>query len=101
MPLHGNANQSKRLQHLYEIRDKQENNTFKYGISSESIEEDGLSKRIRTQVTILNLAIGWRRFYGNILIREIKGRLKAKEIERQYIEAHLEKYEEKPRGNQQ
>lgn len=96
---HGNSNQSNKIQHLYEIRDKQENNIFKYGISDSTIEADDLSKRVRTQITILNLASGWERFYGKILIRNIEGRQKAKEIERQFIETYEEKYGEKPRGN--
>jgi len=54
MTPHGNSNQSKRPQHLYEIKDKQEDTVFKYGISDNSIDEDGLSKRIRNQLIILN-----------------------------------------------
>jgi len=49
---HGNSNQSNRPQHLYEIRDKQEDTVFKYGISDNPIDEDGLSKRIRNQLII-------------------------------------------------
>lgn len=101
MSPHGNSNQSNKLQHLYEIRDKQENTIFKYGISGGIIDADELSGRIRTQIAILNLAAGWERFYGRILIRNIEGRRKAREIEQQYIEAYQEKYGEKPRGNRQ
>ncbi|MEM1119916.1 MAG: hypothetical protein AAGJ18_05670 [Bacteroidota bacterium] len=44
---HGNSHQNTKPHHLYEIADIQENDTFKYGISHDPIEADGLSKRLR------------------------------------------------------
>ena len=99
--IHGNSNQSHRPQHLYEIRDKQEDTVFKYGISDNPIDEDGLSKRIRNQLIILNLAAGWERYYGLVLHQDIDGREAARKLEKQYIEAYQEKYGLKPRGNRQ
>jgi len=99
--IHGNSNQSHRPQHLYEIRDKQEDTVFKYGISDNPIDIDGLSKRIRNQLIILNLAVGWERYYGLVLHQDIEGREAARKLEKQYIEAYQEKYGLKPRGNRQ
>lgn len=42
---HGNSHRNQKLHHLYEIRDTQEDEVYKYGISAEEIEEDGLSAR--------------------------------------------------------
>jgi len=41
---HGNSLESTDINHLYEIRDIQENDTFKFGISHAPLEADGLSK---------------------------------------------------------
>jgi len=98
---HGNSNQSNRPQHLYEIRDKQEDTVFKYGISDNPIDEDGLSKRIRNQLILLNLAAGWERYYANVLIQNIDGRTTARKLEKEYIDLYHEKYGVKPRGNRQ
>lgn len=42
---HGNDKRNDKPHHLYEIKDKQENDTFKFGISCDPInkEKDGLS----------------------------------------------------------
>jgi len=85
--------------HLYEIRDKSDDDVFKYGISSEPLGADGLSKRIRQQLRLLNLVDNWKRFFANILLKNIPGRKKAKEIERKYIREYEEKHGQKPRGN--
>ena len=85
--------------HLYEIRDKLDNDVFKYGISSDPIDEDGLSKRVRIQLAILNLAVKWTRFFATILLKEIPGRRAAKEIEQEYIDEYREIHGKPPRGN--
>lgn len=78
---HGNSNKNTKPHHLYEIRDKEEDDIFKYGISDNQIDDDGLSRRIRRQLTILNAAVGWLRFFANILKTDISGRKKAKQLE--------------------
>ena len=98
---HGNSTQSNRPQHLYEIRDKQEDTVFKYGISDNPIDEDGLSKRIRNQLIILNLAAGWERYYGIVLIQNIEGRKTALVLEKEHIDTYEKKFDVKPRGNRQ
>ncbi len=96
---HGNSNKNEKPHHLYEIFDKQKKEVFKYGISSNSIDEDGLSKRVKNQVALFNRLVNWTRFIGKIIIKNITGRIKAKEIEREYIEAFERKHGKKPRGN--
>ena len=55
MSFHGNSKENNNPHHLYEIRDKELDDIFKYGISAEPIGADGLSKRMRRQLTFLNL----------------------------------------------
>ncbi|MCB0616082.1 MAG: hypothetical protein H6573_34980 [Lewinellaceae bacterium] len=98
---HGNSLKNDNLHHLYEIRDKEDGDVFKYGISHDPIDKDGLSKRIRIQLDILNLAANWIRYFAQILIKNIPGRKKAKEIEREHIKNYREKYGRKPRGNRE
>lgn len=45
-----NSNDNDGDHHLYGIWDKKEDDLFKYGISDDPIEEDGLSDRVREQV---------------------------------------------------
>ncbi|MCB0564871.1 MAG: hypothetical protein KDD01_10895 [Phaeodactylibacter sp.] len=96
---HGNSLKNNNPHHLYEIRDKEDGNVFKYGISHDPIDKDGLSKRIRIQFDILNLGADWIRYFARILIKNILGRKKAKKIEREYIDDYEKRYGRKPRGN--
>lgn len=96
---HGNSLENPNPHHLYEIRDTGENDVFKYGISDDPIDKDGLSKRLRTQVAFLNRAVGLLRFVGAILVRNIPGRTRAREIEDEYIDRYFEEKGRKPRGN--
>jgi len=45
MSKHGNSLENVNPHHLYEIRDLAENDVFKYGVSDDPIERDGLSKQ--------------------------------------------------------
>ncbi len=76
---HGNSFQNLNPHHLYEIRDTDENDVFKYGITDDPIGKGGLSKRMRYQIDILNLAVGFIRYIGIILLRNIQGRAKARQ----------------------
>ena len=69
---------------------------FKYGISHDPIDADGLSDRSRDQIKFLNLAVNCQCFYVKILIVNIPGREKARIIETQFIDAFCEKNEENP-----
>lgn len=96
---HGNSNKNNRLHHLYEIRDSTDDDIFKFGISHDPINEDGLSERCRDQVNFLNLGVNWLRFFGRILIRNIPGRIEAKRIEQEHIKGYQIENGRKPRGN--
>lgn len=99
--MHRNSHQNENPHHLYEIYDKQNEETFKYGISSDPIDEDGdgLSNRIRRQLTIFNLAAGWLRYFARILIKNIPGRKMAEKVEDEFIDSFEEKHGSMPRGN--
>ncbi|MDZ7878650.1 MAG: hypothetical protein U5L45_13305 [Saprospiraceae bacterium] len=99
MFFHGNSNKNDKLHHLYGIYDKEDDGLFKYGISHDPIDNDGLSDRSRDQINFLNLAVNWERFYVKILIANIPGREKAKIIETQFIDTFCEKNGHNPRGN--
>lgn len=96
---HRNSLDSEELQHLYAIHDSKRKDIHKYGISSDPIGEDGLSDRIRDQVNLFNLIAGWARFFAEIILRNIPGRRKARQIEDEYIERYRQKHGHKPRGN--
>ena len=83
--MHGNSHKNQDPHHLYEIYDKEE--------------EGGLSRRIRRQLRILNLAAGWLRYFARILRTGIPGRLRAEEIEDEYIKAFETEKGRMPRGN--
>ena len=99
MAHHGNSRKNKKDHHLYAIHDEEEDDVFKYGISDKPIDEDGYSRRMREQVNYLNRAVGWLRYFAKILIRGIKGKAKAIEIEEEHIDIYRKKHGRPPRGN--
>ena len=96
---HRNANDNDDLHHLYGIWDKKEDDLFKYGISDDPIEEDGLCDRVREQVYLLNLAVGWIRYVGWIIMTGLRGRKHAKDLENEHSNAYKEQHGQRPRGN--
>ena len=64
-----------------------------------TIDEDGSSQRMREQVDYLNRAVGWLRYFAEILIRGITGKAKARQIEDDHVDAYREKHGRNPRGN--
>ncbi|MEM7184966.1 MAG: hypothetical protein AAF518_28995 [Spirochaetota bacterium] len=100
MNKHGNSNENMNDHHLYEIKYKKTNNTFKYGICGNPLNHDGSSKRANKQVKSFNLAAGWIKFFAVILLTGIKGRKEARRIEREYIRKYAEKYGKRPDGNE-
>ena len=97
---HGNAKKNPKDYHLYEIKDKKTNDTFKFGISGEPIEnKDGLSKRVREQINWANLIAGWIRFFGIILIQKIMGNEKARKEEDKVLEDYYDNNDRYPPGN--
>jgi len=99
MPVHGNSRENNQLHHLYQIDDIQEKEVFKYGITDDPIEKDGLSKRIRYQLNLYNRVAGIFRFTAKILRINILGRTKAKAIEEEYVKKYKKKHGKRPRGN--
>ena len=96
---HGNSNKNNLDHHLYELRDRVDGAVFKYGISDKSIDADGLSDRMREQLDFLNLAVGWLRYFGRILMTGIKPRVKARRLEQDHIDAFEKEHGHLPRGN--
>lgn len=96
---HGNSKKNPGQYHLYEIIDKEFDAIFKYGISGDSIDKDGLSARVRDQVDWANLIAGWKRFFARIILKDIPGNAKAREKEDEYIEQYFVEHGEYPLGN--
>ena len=96
---HGNNKKNPKSYHLYEILDILEDEVFKYGISGDPIDKDGLSKRLREQVDLFNLVANWYRFEGRILVKDIAGNEAARLLEEAFIDAYEKLYGHKPRGN--
>ena len=99
MSEHGNSNKSNKPNHLYEIRDSEDDDIFKYGISHYPIGEDGYSSRMRTQVDFLNAGVKWLRFFARILLLDLPGKKEAKRVEREHIKKYRDQYGRNPRGN--
>ncbi|NUQ24273.1 MAG: hypothetical protein HUU34_09980 [Saprospiraceae bacterium] len=97
---HGNSHKNKNPHHLYEIKDTLENEVYKYGISDDPIDENGLSNRVRKQIVLFNLVANFVRFVGRILIRNIPGRAEAERLEKEYISNYGKAHGKRPRGNQ-
>lgn len=97
--MHGNSKKNPNPHHLYGIFEEKTNDVFKYGITDDPIGKDGLPARTRKQITILNLAAGFLKFIGKVLISSIPGRAEAEKIEREHIQEHLEKFGSRPPGN--
>lgn len=99
MSTHGNSRTNKKDHHLYQLYDQEEKDIFKYGISDKPIGKDGQSSRMREQANYLNRAVGWLRYIAKVLITGIAGRIKARELEDEYIDAYEKKNGRRPRGN--
>jgi hypothetical protein len=99
MAKHGNSLDNEKEHHLYTIHDRKEKDIFKYGISDKPIGKDGYSSRMREQINFLNAAVGIIRYVGEILIKGIIGRKKARQLEDEHIEAYERENGRKPRGN--
>lgn len=96
---HGNSLANKNPHHLYSIWDDAQKDVFKFGISDDPIERDGLSKRMCIQIDYLNRAVGFARFSGEVLLKNIPGRARAKELEDEHIDRYFDEHGRKPRGN--
>jgi URI fold toxin 2 len=95
MSIHGNAHDNNSPCHLYGIFEHRTDSLLKYGISGGRIGPDGMSKRMRAQLSFAN----FNKFFAKVLIRNISGRLEAERIEREHIDAYRERYGSAPPGN--
>ncbi len=99
MKPHGNSLQNDNIHHLYEIYKKEDGDTYKYGISDDPIEADGLSERARKQLLEMNRAAEFAKYAAQILLIDIQGRVEATRIEINYIDAYYLKNGRNPVGN--
>lgn len=99
MGSHKNSNENMDEHHLYEIIDSEGNIVYKYGICGQALNSDGTSPRANEQVTIFNRLVGYIQYFANVLITGIPGRIKAKEIENEYISKFEQENGHRPRGN--
>lgn len=99
MTPHGNSLNNPNLHHLYDIYKKADGDTFKYGISDDPIETDGLSERVRKQVLEMNRAAEFDKYAAQILLSDIGGRAEAAHIETQFINDYYNKNGRNPIGN--
>ncbi len=97
--MHGNDKENSNPHHLYDIFRSMNRDTFKYGISDDPIDVDGLSARSRDQLEALNLAAEYHKFDAVILRTDIPGRREALKVEREYIDAYYEEHGHNPIGN--
>ena len=96
---HGNSLNNEADHHLYAIYDSENDDVFKFGISHDPIDKDGLSDRIREQLSLFNLVAGFLRFFAKVLIAKIPGRRKARQLEDEHIEAYRKENGRNPIGN--
>ena len=96
---HGNALDNPNMPHLYDIFKKADGDTFKYGISDDPIEDDGLSERCRKQKHEMNRAAEFDKYSAQVVLTEIPGRKEAARIERGYIDAYYDEHGRNPVGN--
>jgi hypothetical protein len=96
---HGNSLLNKKRHHVYVIYDKENDDIYKYGISHDPIEADGLSARLRDQLDLFNRIADWSRFYAEILYRDLQGRVAAREIEQRLIREYKDLHGYRPKGN--
>lgn len=97
--MHGNDKRNPNLHHLYDIFKNSDHDTFKYGVSDDPIDADGLSARARDQLEEMNLAAEYDKFDAEILLTDIPGRAEALRIEREYIDAYYHEHGRNPKGN--
>lgn len=63
MKKHGNSFENEEEHHLYEIRDRETKDVFKYGICGKPLRPDSTSSRANAQVRLFNKLVGWSRFF--------------------------------------
>ncbi len=100
MKIHANSHLNEAKHHLYEIRDRERNEVYKYGICGKPLLKNGKSIRAEKQVEKFNRLVDWPRFYAVVWLTDVSGRKLAEEIEAEYIQNFIEKFGRRPRDNQ-
>lgn len=80
--MHGNSNDNDLPHHLYGLVDRVNDAGLKCGISSEVIDEDGTSSRMRVQLNSLNHGAGWLKYFGKIILRGNAGKKQTRQSSR-------------------
>ena len=80
--VHGNSKFSTKLQHGYEIFNKETRDVVKTGISGQKLNLNGTSPRANSQVNRLNASIGTQLYDARIFTTNMPNRLSALEWER-------------------
>lgn len=96
---HGNSHENMNPHHLYAIDDIQEDDLFKYRVTDDPLEADGLPARLSTQLYLYNIVANFVRFVGRIILTDIPGRAMAEQIEDEYIAQYELEHGRRPRGN--
>ena len=99
MKHHANSHENDAEHHLYGIFDVERNGIYKFGICGKPLLKDGSSIRANEQVALFNRVVGMNRFFPIIFLTGISGRLRAEEIENDYINDYREKNGYNPPGN--
>lgn len=84
---------------MYEITDKKEEDTYKYGISGQKLDEDNTSDYVEKQTELLNDGANEDRYKYGILLKNIESRQKALQLEDDHILDYEGKNGHFPRGN--
>jgi hypothetical protein len=98
--MHKNNKKNPENHHLHEIYDDERETAFKFGISSRPLRKDGTSPRAQQQVRLFNRVAGWLRFSGRILLKGIKGREKALDLEEKTVSHYKRLHGKTPEGNE-
>ncbi|MDO5681140.1 MAG: RHS repeat-associated core domain-containing protein [Pelistega sp.] len=85
--LHGNSHKSKKVNHVYMIRNKRTGEIYKYGISGGKVRLDGKSYRAEKQVRSLNLKTNTTD-YESVIVRNKLTRAKAIKVEQGLVNSY-------------
>jgi len=97
---HSNLHENPNVHHLYIIYDFKERIIYKFGISDKPVSKDKSSSRLASQIKLYNRVAGSKRFKGRIISYPVNGRLKARELEDEWILKFIAKHGVCPRGNE-
>jgi len=86
--VHGNSRESTKLQHTYDIVEKDTGELHKTGISGQELNKNGSSPRANRQVNKLNKEAGFEKYEAKVTGTKIPGRETALEKEQARVDEH-------------